>query len=328
MIEREGAVQRGTMLTLVTGAAGNLGSLLTEYLLKNTRLRLNLLIHKKNVPAGIRGSDRVTIFRGDLGQKATLKEPLRGVDVVVHFAGILFKNDPEKFLPVTNVSYFKNLCDTAMEQGVRRMILISFPHVEGETTKDKPAVGRLDGIPDSVHARTRLEEERYLFGFQGIDGFEPVSLRVGMVYGKGILMVDAARWLAERRLLGVWRKPTWIHLISKDDFLEATRAAVESEGIKGIYHAGDDGYQTLQEFLDQAATVWGCRKPWRMPESLIYLAASICELQSRFLGTRSPLTRDFVKIGMQSYYGDTSGMKRALLPCLKYPTLREGKEAL
>lgn len=316
------------MLVLITGAAGNLGSLLADYLLNKTDLRLSLLIHKRSVPAEIVRNDRVTIFRGDLGQKNSLMEPLKGVDTVVHFAGVLFKNDPEKFLPVTNVSYFKNLCDTALEQGVRRVLLISFPHVEGETTKDHPAVGRLDGAPNSVHARTRLEEERYLFGFQGNDGFEPVSLRVGMVYGKGILMIEAAKWLAERRLLGVWRKPTWIHLISKDDFLEATRAAIENEGIRGIYHVGDDGYQTLQEFLDLAAAVWGCKRPWRMPESLIHLAASICELQSRFLGTRSPLTRDFVKIGMQSYYGDTSGMKRDLLPSLKYPTLREGKEIL
>lgn len=316
------------MLVLITGAAGNLGSLLTDYLVRKTDLRLNLLIHKRGVPAEIRSNDRVTVFRGDLGEKATLEEPLRGVDVLVHFAGVLFKNNPEKFLPVTNVSYFKNLCDAALEQGVRRVILISFPHVEGETTKDYPAVGRLDGAPDSVHARTRLEEERYLFGFQNTDEFEPVSLRVGMVYGKGILMVDAAKWLAERRLLAVWRRPTWIHLISKDDFLEASRAAIENEGIRGIYHVGDDGCQTLQEFLDQAAAVWGCKRPWRMPESLIRLAASICELQSRFLGTRSPLTRDFVKIGMQSYYGNTNGMKGDLLPSLKYPTLEEGKEIL
>ena len=34
-----------------------------------------------------------------------------------------------------------------------------------------------------------------------------------MVYGRGILMVDAARWLAARRLLAVWRDPTWIQLM-------------------------------------------------------------------------------------------------------------------
>jgi nucleoside-diphosphate-sugar epimerase len=42
-------------------------------------------------------------------------------------------------------------------------------------------LGRLDGNPISVHARTRLEEEKYLFN----EIEKPVSLRVGMVYGKG-----------------------------------------------------------------------------------------------------------------------------------------------
>lgn len=40
--------------------------------------------------------------------------------------------------------------------------------------------------------------------------------RVGMGYGKGILMIDAAKWFAKRRLLGVWRDPTEIHLMCID----------------------------------------------------------------------------------------------------------------
>lgn len=41
-------------------------------------------------------------------------------------------------------------------------------------------------------------------------------------------------------------------------------------------------------------------------------------------GTASPLTRDFVRIGMASSVADTSRMKRELLPRLQYPTLKEG----
>ena len=189
--------------------------------------------------------------------------------------------------------------------------------MEGETTKDHPATGRLDGTPESTHAQTRLAEEQFLFSEVKNAGLETVSLRVGMVYGRGVLMVDAARWLAEHRLLGIWRKPTWVHLISKDDFLEATRQAVERDGINGIYHLGDDGHQTLQDFLDTAAQVWGCKRPWRLPLPLIFAAARACEFQSWLFGTPSPLTRDFTKIGQCSYYGDTLRMKQELLDTLK-----------
>lgn len=312
----------------ITGAAGNLGGLLARHLLTCTEARLQLLIHHRDVGPDLRDSERVGIRRCDLGDPTTLSGALAGAACVVHFAGVLFKARPERFLPTTNTGYFGNLLQAAVEQGVRRVILISFPHVEGETTPDRPAAGRLDGNPVSAHARTRLAEEKLLFDAGQRHGFEAVSLRVGMVYGKGILMIDAARWLARRHLLGVWRQPTWVHLIATDDFLAATRNAALRENISGIYHLGDEGRQTLQEFLDKCASVWRTRRPWRTPVGLIYTAAALCEAQSAVFGTPSPLTRDFITIGRCSYYGDTTRMRRELLPTLKYPTLETGKESL
>lgn len=307
----------------ITGAAGNLGGLLAQAM-KKKQVNLNLLIHKKDVPGDLRAKNNVSVFNTDLANPETLKPALKGVDVVVHFAGVLFKANPEKFLPETNTHYFNNLLDVSVLQNVRRVILVSFPHVEGETTPDSPARGCLDGNPISVHAKTRLEEEKLLFEYAERYNFETVSLRVGMVYGKGILMIDAAQWFARHYLLGVWRKPTWIHLISKDDFTSATISAIEKENIEGIYHIGDEGVQTLQQFLDDITSYKGNHKPWRMPVWMIMLAARIFELISYLFGIRSPLTVDFIRIGMVSYYGDTTRMRQELLPQLKYKTYKEG----
>ncbi len=308
---------------LITGAAGNLGGLLAQHL-KDKACALNLLIHRKDVASELKDKKQIRIFRGNLAEKQSLVPALEGVQTVVHFAGILFKHNPEKFLHTTNTRYFKNLLDVAAEQKVRRIILISFPHVEGETTPENPASGRLDGNPISVHAQTRLQEEKELFSRCKEQGIEAVSLRVGMVYGKGILMIDGAHWFARHGLLGVWKKPTYIHLISKDDFLAATTAAIFNASAEGIYHLGDEGVQTLQTFLDEVTDYWKCRKPWRMPEGMIFAAAGCFELCSFLFGTKSPLTKDFVRIGMISYYGDTERMRKELLPELKYKTFREG----
>ena len=316
------------MVIAITGAAGNLGSLLSRHLLADTPHELHLLIHNRDLPADLQDQPRAPAFRCDLAKQETLAPALTGVDCIVHFAGVLFKANPERFLPTTNTAYFKNLLDAAISQKVRRIILISFPHVEGETTPVSPATGKLDGSPKSAHARTRLEEEKLLFAAGKTHGFEAISLRVGMVYGRGILMIDAARWFARRHLLGVWSEPTWIHLISTRDFLAATAAAATRGNIQGIYHLGDEGRQTLQEFLDIACEVWGTHKPRRMPLRLIYFAARLCELWSQLFGTRSPLTRDFITIGRCSYYGDTSRMQTELLPKLKQPTLKEGRHTL
>jgi len=307
----------------ITGAAGNLGSILAQGL-SGKGVLLNLFIHKKDVSEELKAKENVSVFKIDLAEKESLDEALTGVDVVVHFAGILFKSHPEKFLPVTNTIYFRNLLDVACQKKVKRIILISFPHVEGETLPENPAMGTLNGKPESMHAKTRLEEEKLLFEYASLNAFEPVSLRVGMVYGKGILMIDAAQWFAKHWLLGVWKTPTYIHLISKDDFVDATISAVLKQGIKGIYHIGDEGIQTLQQFLDDITTYKKNHKPWRMPVWMIMTAARCFELFSTVFNTASPLTVDFIKIGMASYYGDTTRMKKDLLPELKYKTYKEG----
>ena len=308
---------------LITGAAGNLGSRLVRRLLPSGRA-LRLLIHRRELPAEITNHRNVAVHRGDLAIPESLTGAGAGVDCIVHFAGVLFRPRPEEFLPHTNLQYFKNLMDVALQNGAGKVILISFPQVEGETTPDHPAVGRLDGKPTSVHARTRLEEERYLFAACEGTGTVPVSLRAGMVYGQGILMIEAARWLLKHRLLGVWRKPTWAHLISLDDFLAATQAAIEKESVAGIYHLGDEQPLYLQEFLDLLADHWGYARAWRLPVPLIHVAAWGCEAFATIFRTPSPLTRDFIRIGMASCCGDTPRMREELVPQLRYPGIQDG----
>ncbi|MCP3888056.1 MAG: NAD(P)-dependent oxidoreductase [Desulfobulbaceae bacterium] len=313
------------MNILITGAAGNLGSLLSKFILDHEKdLNLILMQHCTRVPDTIRNNLRTKVKYADLSMPNTLFDCLDGADIIVHFAGVLFKANPEKFLHETNTHYFKNLVSVAKLKQIKKIILISFPHVEGPTSRKRPASGRLDGRPVSMHAKTRLEEEIHLF-----DEIEiPISLRVGMVYGKGILMVDAAKWFAKRRLLGVWKEQTEIHLISKTDFCRSVVAAIRNESSKGIYNVGDEGNDTLQSFLEAACNTWRCRKPWQMPLWLIYFAAKMFEIFSKVFGAKSPLTKDFIDIGRVSYYGDTSRFRSELLPKLRHRNFNDGIEEM
>jgi nucleoside-diphosphate-sugar epimerase len=245
------------------------------------------MYHRRPLPQDLIQAPNATPVRADLRDPRTLGPAVKGVDTVVHFAGVLFAARPERFLPEANVAWFENLLAASMDAGVSRVILISFPHVEGPTSVGDPATGRLDRQPVSVHARTRLEEERVLLRRSVGTGTTPVVLRLGMVYGRGVLMIDAARWLAQRRLLAVWRDPTWIQLLSTTDFLKVTEAAIVGAGVKGIYHAGDEKPVTLQHFLDLACRGWGCARPHRLPFWMIQTAAGICELFALAAGTQT-----------------------------------------
>jgi nucleoside-diphosphate-sugar epimerase len=312
---------------LITGAAGNLGGLLARHLMARGH-PLRLMYHHRALAADVAGAPNVTSVLADLGDPRTLGPALRGVDVVVHFAGVLFAPRPERFLPITNTQWFSNLLSASLEEGVRRVVLISFPHVEGPTSVEQPATGRLDRQPISVHAQTRLEEERLLLERTRGTGTTPIVLRLGMVYGRGILMIDAARWLARHRLLCVWREPTLMQLISTADFLRATEAAIVAPDVKGIYHVGDEQPVTLQAFLDEACDAWGCRRPLRVPMWLVYATAAGCELVASIARIRAPFTRDFIRIGRVSHWGDTRRARQELIPELVHPTLASGRSTL
>lgn len=315
------------MKILITGAAGNLGSFLARHLLSSEH-ELNLLIHRREVPYLIASRPNVSVYKADLGGPDSLYPACEGVDCIVHFAGVLFAPRPEKFLPVTNVDYVSNLVEVASQIGVRKFILISFPHVEGESTPDQPAVGRIDGHPDSVHAQTRLAAEQLLFDRAVETQMTPVALRPGMIYARGVLMIEAARWLLAHRLMGVWREPTWIHLLSLPDFLTCTTSAIEGDQISGVYNLGDDEPTTLQDFLDAIAEQWGYARPWRGPRWLFPLAGGLTEVGAAILNKPAPLTRDFIRIGMASYVSNTDRMKAELLPELAYPNLQSGLHLL
>jgi nucleoside-diphosphate-sugar epimerase len=308
---------------LITGAAGNLGTFICRHLLAGP-YQLKLMIHQRQPSTEILRAPNVKFFRADLGETKTLYNACQDTDCIIHLAGILFAPQPEKFLPTTNLTYVQNLVTAALATNVKKFILISFPHVEGESTPHKPALGQLAGRPDSVHAQTRLAAEKHIFAASQDSSMVAVSLRPGMIYARGVLMIDAARWLLKHRLMGVWRKPTWIHLLSLPDFLRSVQMAIDKNETAGIYNLGDDRPLTLQDFLDRAARQWGYPPPWRAPQWSFFLAAWCVETYARLFQTSSPLTRDFIRIGMASYVMDTSRMKSELLPNLTYPSLDEG----
>jgi len=308
---------------LITGAAGNLGGFLAQFLLDSPH-QLRLMIHRTDVGSELRAASNVEVVQANLSDPSTLSGICSGVDCIVHLAGVLFEPRPARFLPLTNIVFVQNLLTEALTAGVGKFVLVSFPHVEGDTTPEHPASGRLDRVPPSVHAQTRLQAEREILKRSEGSRMTPVILRSGTLYGEGVLMLEAARWLMKRRMLPIWQKPTWYHWLALPDFLTCVRAAIESENVNGIYQLGDDLPLTIQDGLDRFADHWKTPRPFRLPGWTFYLAATVVEAFALVTGKPSPLHRDFIRIGMISHVGDTTRMKEDLLHDLAYPTLDDG----
>lgn len=313
------------MKILITGASGNLGSQVTRHFAVAGH-ELRLTVHKRPLPFDYSVLPKTTVCPADLGNPSTLSGICNQIDCVIHLAGVLFAPRPGSFLPLTNIGYVRNLLTVAQAAQVRKFILVSFPHVEGESTPEHPARGELQSTSSVIHFRTRLEAEKLVL--QAGNCLCPLVFRAGVVYGKGIKLVEGARWLLRRRLMAIWRKPTWAHLIALPDFLAALQAAVENEHASGIYQVADDAPLTLQDFLDRLAAHFGYPPPWRLPRFMFFGAAWGCEAFALLFHTRAPLNRDIVRAGMTSSVAETSRMKLELLPRLAYPSLEEGLNLL
>jgi len=114
------------MKALVTGGAGYIGSHTVRELLDaghQVRVLDDLSKgHRAAVPPG------VELVEGDLGDPDALREALRGVDAVLHFAGLLSVGDsvrePTRYYAV-NVVKGLGLLQAMLSHGVRRMIFSS-----------------------------------------------------------------------------------------------------------------------------------------------------------------------------------------------------------
>jgi nucleoside-diphosphate-sugar epimerase len=312
---------------LVLGAAGNLGSAIAAELLQRGH-HVRLAWHRTPLPAPLAQHPAAEVVRVDLASPDGLPAAVAGVEAVVHCAGRLFAPDPERFLVETNLRWVERAAAAAIAAGAARFVLLSFPHVEEGTTPERPGPGRTDVEPVALHARTRLAAERALLAACAGTTTTPVILRLGVVYGPGMKLVESARWLARRRLLAVWRAPTWVHLLALRDAVAAVAAAVERPGVWGIYQVGDERPLSLQEFLDALAATVGGARPWRLPAWCFHAAAAAAETVARVCRTAAPLNRDILRMGMTSAVADTRRCRAELLPTLSCPTLEEGLREL
>ena len=315
---------------LITGAVGNLGSLLARHLLTQPA-QLRLMIHRTPPPARTRHPRSHRHRRGHPSRPrppalAPRRRPRRRRHRPLRRRPL--RPRPERFLPTTNTRWFSNLLEAALHAGVRRVILISFPHTEGPTTPDHPATGRLDRTPISAHARTRLEEERLLLRRTQGTATEPVILRLGMVYGRGILMVEAARWLAKRRLLGVWRHPTGIHLISTADYLTATAAAALRPNIRGIYHLGDDSPSPSSTSSTAPATPGASATPGACPSGSSNSPPPSPNSAPPSSANPPPSPATSSTSDASPTTATPPRARTDLIPTLRYPTLEQGLPTL
>ncbi|MER6093018.1 NAD-dependent epimerase/dehydratase family protein [Streptomyces bluensis] len=182
---------------LLTGAAGGLGTLMRE-LLPEYGYELRLLDVRP-----IEGEpDAIT---ADLADTDALREAVRGVDAIIHLAGISLEAPFEKILKA-NIEGTYNLYEAAREEGIKRIVFASSNHAvgftprpQGEAPFDTGALIPIDTPrrPDTFYGLSKSFGEDLAQLYWDRHGMETVSVRIGSCFKEPKSV----------RMLSVWMSP-------------------------------------------------------------------------------------------------------------------------
>ena len=111
---------------LITGGAGFLGINLARHLLSRAYAVASLDVEEFDYPE----RDRVETIKGDIRDRAVVERAMEGADFVVHTAAALPLYSAEDIY-TTDVEGTRNVLDTALRHGVKRVVHVSSTAVYG-----------------------------------------------------------------------------------------------------------------------------------------------------------------------------------------------------
>ncbi|MBL1097214.1 NAD-dependent epimerase/dehydratase family protein [Streptomyces coffeae] len=177
---------------LLTGAAGGMGSRMRELLPQyGYELRLLDLVPIEGAP------DAIT---ADLADKDALREAVRGVDAIVHLAGISVESTFAKILRA-NIEGTHNLYEAAREAGVRRVVFASSNHAVGFTPRPvaegdpRTPVGTRHR-PDTFYGLSKAFGEDLGSYYWDKYGIESVAIRIGSCDPEPLTVRMLSTWLS------------------------------------------------------------------------------------------------------------------------------------
>lgn len=177
---------------LLTGAAGGLGTLMRDLLpAHGYELRLLDLLPVEGAP------DAIT---ADLADKDALRKAVRGVDAIIHLAGISLEASFEKILRA-NIEGTYNLYEAAREEGVPRIVFASSNHAVGFTPRplgqDPLIPVDTPHRPDTFYGLSKSFGEDLAQLYWDKYGLETVSVRIGSCFPEPTSV----------RMLSLWMSP-------------------------------------------------------------------------------------------------------------------------
>jgi nucleoside-diphosphate-sugar epimerase len=309
-------------ITLVTGAAGFMGSHVVEFLVsKGCRVRATARPRKDTSFFDDLG---VEFIGADLTRPETLPPLFQGgVDRVIHLGAICNFSTPYETLYPTNVEGVGHIADLALKAGVKCFVHVTSTSVYGRYP-GTPFVESGPREPRDNYGRSKKNGEDILF--QKVkEGLPAVVVRPCTVYGPRCN--DGAgkafsRPSAIAAIPGSGRQ--LLSNIRAEDVAVAVDHLSRCDQARGeIYNLADDSHPGLEEALRLAARTFGSKEPTlHLPLFLIRAIARMDGMISRRRGKIPDLEYDAAVYLSDDYIVDNTKLKATGFT-FRYPDFSE-----
>ncbi|MET9496983.1 NAD(P)-dependent oxidoreductase [Streptomyces sp. NPDC006552] len=225
------------MLTLVTGATGQVGRRFVPRLLQNGAPGDEVRVLVRDAARAERFAELgAQVVVGDLRDADALGRATAGVDAVVNVAAA-FRGVPDEEARAVNRDAAIELGRAAVASGVRRFVQVSTGLVYGQG-RGRPLVEDDVTVPGGsmwgAYPESKGEAERALRAMEGLD-----DLRIGrlpFVYGDGDPHLANAMHWAPR-----WPATQWLHMGHHADVAQGLQRLLYAPGVRGrLYNIADD----------------------------------------------------------------------------------------
>ena len=282
---------------LLTGASGFIGGPLARLLLSRGH-QVRALVRKSSRRTGL---DGVTFAVGDLTSGEGLVDAVKGVDCILHLAGVTKARTDDEYHQA-NAEGTRKLAEAAAAQPkAPRLVYCSSLAAAGPSRAGKPKTEDDAETPISVYGRSKLGGELALRAFA--DRVPGVIVRPPIVYGPADH--EFLPTLLPMMRVGVVLKSGFgakhYSVIHVDDLCEALLAAAEKgtpldplDSRKGVYFVSDDVEYTWEQVCFAVSDAMGKRRPRivPLPDALSYAAGLGSQLQAKLRGTVATLNLD------------------------------------
>ncbi len=299
-------------LTLVTGAGGYVGGVLTADLVaQGVPVRAMVRDRRR---AGDLERLGVPIVEADLRDFDSLRRAVDGCTRVYHIAALYRQAGfPERVYHEINAEGTRRMLDASIEAGVRRFIHCSTVGVLGDV-RHPPGTEESPFNPGDAYQRSKLQGELIALEYFRSGRMRGVVIRPAMIYGPGDTRnLKMFRMIARRRFFYVG-PCQHVHFVDVRDLSRAFQLAMARDDLNGeVYIIAGERAVPLDEMARTIAEVLGVPPPHlRLPLKPLQWLGSLCEAICTPLRIPPPIFRRRVDFFAKNRHFDASKAARDL----------------